>query len=134
MRERFIPFRAALLRVRADSTRTLAATVILLAGLTWGTASAPRSTAAAIAAPKAYIGLYGTNEIAVLDTATGRVLGTIKVPAGPEAVIVARDGQRVYVSSEDATQVSVIDTATDKVIKTLDLGRTPEGMALSRDG
>jgi YVTN family beta-propeller protein len=70
----------------------------------------------------------------VLDTATGRVLGTIKVPAGPEAVIVAPDGQRVYVSSEDATQVSVIDTATDKVIKTLDLGRTPEGMALSRDG
>ena len=90
--------------------------------------------AAADTAPKAYVGLYGDDAIGVLDTATGRTLRTIKVPAGPEAVIVSPDGSRVYVSSEDATQVSVIDTATDAVVKTLDLGAFPEGMALSRDG
>jgi len=119
--------------LRGTLVRTLAAASLLLVNLTWGTVSAQSPTAGAPATPKAYIGLYGSNTIGVLDTATGRILRTIKVPAGPEAVIVAPDGRRVYVSSEDATQLSVIDTATDKVIKTLDLGRSPEGMALSRD-
>jgi len=133
MKNRLTPFRGALLPVRAGSTRTLAAALFLLTALMWGPLSVPRPTAAATAAPKAYIGLYGNNTIGVLDTATGHVLRTIKIPAGPEAVIVTPDGRRVYVSSEDATELSVIDTATDKVIKTLDLGRSPEGMALSRD-
>jgi YVTN family beta-propeller protein len=131
MRERRIPFFSVRLRDRAGGAATLAV-ALLLTGLMWG-ASIPRPTAAANTAPKAYIGLYGNNTIGVLDTATGHILRTIKVPAGPEAVIATPDGRRVYVSSEDATQLSVIDTATDKVIKTLDLGRSPEGMALSRD-
>jgi YVTN family beta-propeller protein len=132
MRERRILFFSVLLRRRAGGARTLAV-ALLLTGLMWGTVPAPGPTAAATAAPKAYIGLYGNNTIGVLDTATGHVLRTIKVPAGPEAVIATPDGRRVFVSSEDATQLSVIDTATDKVIKTLDLGKSPEGMALSRD-
>jgi YVTN family beta-propeller protein len=134
MRKRIGLFRAALRRVRAGGMRILAAAMLLLTGLIWGGMSGPRSTAAAVTAPKAYIGLYGASAIAVLDTATGHVLRMIKVPAGPEAVIISPNGRRVYVSSEDATQITVIDTTTDRVIKTLDLGRSPEGMALSRDG
>jgi len=132
MSDKSIPRRAGR---RARLTRgawTGAAALILLAGLIPGGAPTP-SPAAEGAAPKAYIGLYGNNTVGVLDTATGHILRTIKVPAGPEAVIVTPNGRRVYVSSEDATQLSVIDTATDKVVKTLELGRTPEGMALSRD-
>ncbi|HEV2439974.1 MAG TPA: cupredoxin domain-containing protein [bacterium] len=113
--------------------RALAAVLTLAVCIISGGSVGPRATAAS-AAPKAYIGLYGDDAIGVLDTASGRLVSTIKVPAGPEAVIVSPDGGRVYVSSEDATQVSVIDTATDTVIKTLDLGAFPEGMALSRDG
>jgi YVTN family beta-propeller protein len=132
MRGRLIPSSGVLLRVRAGGVPTLAVALLLM-GLMWGTVSAPGPTAAATAVPKAYIGFYGNNTIGVLDTATGHVLRTIKVPTGPEAVIVTPNGRRVYVSSEDATQLSVIDTATDKVIATLNLGKSPEGMALSRD-
>ncbi|HEX9246051.1 MAG TPA: cytochrome D1 domain-containing protein [bacterium] len=134
MTDKSIQCRAARPRglTRARAARRLTAALVLVTGLTGGGALTP-SPAAEVAAPKAYIGLYGNNTVGVLDTATGRILHTIKVPAGPEAVIVTPDGRRVYVSSEDATQLSVIDTTTDKVIKTLDLGRTPEGMALSRD-
>ena len=117
---------------RVSRARTLATALVLLVGLAGGSASTAHP-AAAVGGPKAYVGLYGNNTIGVLDTATGRVLKTIKVPAGPEAVIVTPDGRRVYASSEDATELSVIDTATDRVVKTLELGRTPEGMALSRD-
>jgi YVTN family beta-propeller protein len=113
--------------------RVLGAILTLAMCIVSGGPAGPRATAAAVA-PKAYIGLYGDDAIGVLDTASGRLLRTIKVPAGPEAVIVSPDGSRVYVSSEDATQVSVIDTATDAVVNTLDLGAFPEGMALSRDG
>ena len=113
--------------------RALAAVLTLVVCIVSGGRVGPRATAATVA-PKAYIGLYGENAIGVLDTASGRLLRTIKVPDGPEAVIVSPDGGRVYVSSEDATQVSVIDTATDAVVNTLALGAFPEGMALSRDG
>lgn len=117
---------------RGAVLKILAALLIATAAM-WAVPSAPRASAAA-GAVKAYIGLYGDDAIGVLDTASGRLIRTIKVPEGPEAVIVAPGGRRVYVSSEDATAVSVIDTATDQVIKTLDVGAFPEGMALSRDG
>jgi YVTN family beta-propeller protein len=123
MRHTFTLLYGGLLRARG--ARIMAAALLLLTGLTLGGASSP--SAAATGAPKAYIGLYGASAVDVLDTATGHVLRTIKVPAGPEAVIVPPNGQRVYVSSEDATQLSVIDTTTDRVIKTLDLGRSPRG-------
>jgi YVTN family beta-propeller protein len=78
--------------------RTLAAALVLLTALAWGGGvSASSSMAAATAASKAYIGLYGNNSVGVIDTATGHVLRTIKVPAGPEAVIVTPNGRRVYV-------------------------------------
>jgi YVTN family beta-propeller protein len=121
-----------LLRARHDAPKVFAAVLILAAGLIAGVRTGP--PAAAADAPKAYIGLYGDDAIGVLDTASGRLLRTIKVAEGPEAVIVAPGGKRVYVSSEDATTLSVIDTATDTVVRTLDVGTFPEGMALSRDG
>ncbi|HLW58606.1 MAG TPA: cytochrome D1 domain-containing protein [bacterium] len=132
MRNGVSPFRTGLLRVRAGGASALMAALVV-GGLIWGGMSGPSPSAVAATAPKAYIGLYGSSSVAVLDTATGRVLRTIKVPAGPEAVIVTPNGRRVYVSGEDATELSVIDTATDTVIRTLDLGRSPQGMALSRD-
>src|SRR5690242_600970 len=115
-------------RARRNTAKVLAAVVILAAGTAWGIRGGPPRAAAA-GAPKAYVGLYGDDAIGVLDTASGRILRTIKVADGPEAVIVAQGGKRVYVSSEDATTISVIDTATDRVVKTLDVGAFPEGMS-----
>jgi YVTN family beta-propeller protein len=113
--------------------RALVTALMVLGGLMWGSAAGP-SPAAGLSAPKAYVGLYGSDAIGVVDTATGRTLKTIKVPPGPEAVIATANGRRVYVSSEDATQLTVIDATRDAIVKTITLGRSPEGMALSRDG
>ena len=36
-----------------------------------------------LSSSKAYVGLFKDNAVAVVDTAAGKVLGTIPVPAGP---------------------------------------------------
>ena len=56
------------------------------------------------AAPKAYVGLFKDNAIAVLDTGTNRVQGTVPVPQGPHGIVITPDGRKVYVSSDGASR------------------------------
>jgi len=104
--------------------------VALLGGCAVGTGS----VSAAGAAPKAYVGLFKDDAVAVIDTAQNKVLGTIAVPKGPHGLVVTPDGRKVYVSSDGASTVSVIDTATDRVVATIDVGANPHGLAVSGDG
>ena len=67
--------------MRNAPLKGLAAALVLATGIIWGSPIGPHVTAAG-AAPKAYIGLYGDDAVGVLDTASGRLLRTIKVPAG----------------------------------------------------
>jgi YVTN family beta-propeller protein len=99
-------------------------------------AAAAQPTPASAAAPagKAYVGVFKDNAVAVLDTATARVLGTIPVPKGPHGLVMTPDGRKVYVSSDGASTVSVIDTTTDRVVSSIDAGPNPHGLAISPDG
>src|SRR5215467_2816149 len=90
--------------------------------------------AEAAAAPKAYVGLFKDNAIAVLDTGTNGVQGTIPVPQGPHGIVITPDGRKVYVSSDGASTVSVIDTQTDKVVRSIEVGTNPHGLAITPDG
>src|SRR5512132_3566484 len=103
--------------------------VILMSG--W--AAGPGSLSAA-GAPKAYVGLFKDDAVAVLDTAQNKVVGTIAVPKGPHGLVVTPDGRKVYVSSDGASTVSVIDTGTDRVVASIDVGANPHGLAVSGDG
>jgi YVTN family beta-propeller protein len=85
-------------------------------------------------APKAYVGLFKDNAVAVLDTDSRQVLRTIPVPPGPHGLVIAPDGAKVFVSSDGASSVSVIDTATDELVDTIDVGPTPHGLSISPDG
>src|SRR4029434_9205935 len=88
----------------------------------------------AAAAPKAYVGLFKDNAIAVLDTGTNHVQGTIPVPQGPHGIVITPDGRKVYVSSDGASTVSVIDTQTDKIVRSIEVGTNPHGLAIAPDG
>jgi len=103
--------------------------VILMSG--WAAATGSLSAAGA---PKAYVGLFKDDAVAVLDTAQGKVVGTIAVPKGPHGLVVTPDGRKVYVSSDGASTVSVIETAADRVIASIDVGANPHGLAVSGDG
>ena len=89
---------------------------------------------AATTAPKAYIGLFKDNAVAVFDTASNSVMKTIPIPAGPHGLVVTPDGRWVYASSDGDSVVSVIDTRTDQVAATIEVGQTPHGLAITPDG
>src|SRR3989475_6099792 len=103
--------------------------LVLMGGWVVGTGSL-----SAAGAPKAYVGLFKDDAVAVIDTAQNRVLNTIPVPKGPHGLVVTPDGRKVYVSSDGASTVSVIDTATDRVVASIDVGANPHGLAVSGDG
>ena len=92
------------------------------------------SSLSAAGAPKAYVGLFKDDAVAVLDTAQNKVVGIIAVPKGPHGLVVTPDGRKVYVSSDGASTVSVIDTATDRVVASIEVGANPHGLAVSGDG
>jgi YVTN family beta-propeller protein len=92
------------------------------------------SVAAAAASPKAYVGLFQDNAVAVLDAGSGRLLRTIPVAAGPHGLVITKDGRQVYVSSDGSSVVSVIDTDSDRVSRTIEVGKEPHGLALTPDG
>ncbi len=92
------------------------------------------TAAVAHAGPKAYVGLFKENAVAVIDTADNRLLGKIAVPPGPHGLVVTPDGGRVYVSSDGDSKVSVIDTASDTVTASIDVGKSPHGLAITPDG
>src|SRR5213078_4950225 len=99
--------------------------LVLMGGWVVGTGS--RSAAGA---PKAYVGLFKDDAVAVVDTAQNKVLSTISVPKGPHGLVVTPDGHKVYVSSDGASTVSVIDTARDRVVTSIDVGANPHGLAV----
>jgi YVTN family beta-propeller protein len=82
---------------------------------------------------KAYVGLFGDQAVAVLDTVTNQVLKTIPVTA-PDGLIVTPDGAKVYVSSADTGTVKVITTADDEIASTIEVGAKPAGIAVTPDG
>ncbi len=103
--------------------------LVLVAGCVVGT-----NAVWAAGAPKAYVGLFKDDAVAVIDTGQNKVIGTISVPKGPHGLVVTPDGRKVYVSSDGASTVSVIDTANDRVVAHIDVGATPHGLAVSGDG
>jgi len=109
------------------------AAVLWMLALMSGWAAGPGSPSAD-GAPKAYVGLFKDDAVAVIDTAQNKVLGTIAVPKGPHGLVATPDGRKVYVSSDGASTVSVIDSATDRVVASLEVGANPHGLAVSGDG
>jgi YVTN family beta-propeller protein len=106
---------------------------VLVLALMGGWALGTDSPSAA-GAPKAYVGLFKDDAVAVLDTAQNKVVGTIAVSKGPHGLVVTPDGRKVYVSSDGASTVSVIDSATDRVVASIEVGANPHGLAVSGDG
>ena len=60
---------------------------------------------AAAAAPFAYASNEGSASVSVIDTATDRVVATLKVGAKPRGIAISADGSRLYVSDQTANRI-----------------------------
>jgi YVTN family beta-propeller protein len=69
----------------------------------------------------------------VTSLAEPTVVGTIKVGAEPEGVIVSPDGRTLYVANQGSRILSVVDAASRRVTP-VKLRNTPRFVATSRDG
>jgi PQQ-dependent catabolism-associated beta-propeller protein len=72
--------------------------------------------------------------IAVVDTASAKVLQVLKAGSDPEQFDLSRDGRRLYVSNEDSATVTVVDIPTGNVVTRIAVGHEPEGVRVSPDG
>lgn len=102
----------------------------LVAGMSLVIANAEASTPVT---QHAYVGNYGNNTVAVIDTATQTVINTVPVGSYPRGVAVAPDGQYAYVTNANDNSVSVIDTGTETVVNTIPVGSYPIGVAVTPD-
>jgi YVTN family beta-propeller protein len=92
------------------------------------------AAAAYAAGPKAYIGLFKDNAVAVVDTADNRLLTTIPIPPGPHGMVITPDGSRALVVSQGPGILTVIDVARDEVMGTVKVGTLPHWIALGPGG
>src|ERR1700755_1382886 len=102
---------------RISQVGVVALVALALALLAW--VQSPTKAQAA-SGPKAYVGIFKDNVVAVIDTSTNKVLSNIPIPAGPHGLVITPDGRWVYVSSDGDSKVSVIDTNTDTVTATIE--------------
>lgn len=59
---------------------------------------------------------YGAGALGVIDPATLKVVGRIKLPAHPESFQLEPDGTRLFVNLPDARRIAVVDRAQQAVI------------------
>ena len=81
---------------------------------------------------RAYVTNQWDKTVSVVNTSSGAVLVTIKVPYAPNAIVVSQvSGQnRAYVAM--STGVAVIDTGTNKVVDVKPLTRTVDTITVGR--
>ncbi|MBV8806184.1 MAG: beta-propeller fold lactonase family protein, partial [Sinobacteraceae bacterium] len=72
--------------------------------------------------------------IAIIDTATLKLVKLLKSGSDPEQFDLSHDGKQLFVTNEDAGTVSVVAIATGAVEATIPVGKEPEGVRVSPDG
>lgn len=72
--------------------------------------------------------------IAIVDTASRKVIEVLKAGSDPEQFDISTDGKRLFVANEDAAMTSVVDIGSGKVIARIAVGREPEGVATAPNG
>src|SRR6266545_3171371 len=92
--------RLASRRIRMRSSFVRAVVLLLCCG----------GVVAAKAAPFAYVSNEGSSSVSIIDTATDKVVSTMKIGQKPRGIAISPDGKRLYISDQTANALRVIDT------------------------
>ena len=83
---------------------------------------------------RVYVTNSAGNTIDVVDSATNKVVQTIKGIEVPHGVNFSPDGKRVYISNESEGVLDVVDRESGAIIKTIPLSGHPNNIAITKDG
>lgn len=72
--------------------------------------------------------------VAVIDTATNKVIKVLQAGSDPEQFALSPDGKRLFVANEDSAQTSVVDVESGTIVARIQVGREPEGVGMSPSG
>jgi YVTN family beta-propeller protein len=72
--------------------------------------------------------------IAIIDTASQRVVRMLAAGSDPEQFDLSADEKRLFVANEDAGRASVVDIASGRIIASIPVGIEPEGVTVSPNG
>lgn len=72
--------------------------------------------------------------IAIVDTASHKVLRLLRAGSDPEQFAMSADGRRLFVANEDTATVSVVEIESGTVLEKIAVGREPEGVGITPDG
>lgn len=76
----------------------------------------------------------GSNELAAIDPAGGRLLWTMPVGNRPSEVLVTRDGRTAFVSVRNENKVKVVDLSSRAMVGEATVGTQPDTLSLTPDG
>ena len=82
----------------------------------------------------AYYAMFEQKQIAVINTKSNSIVGTLPTVEEPALLGISPDGKRLYVTIYKTGMLSVIDTATNLVVKNVLVGSGPGGVSVSPDG
>lgn len=97
------------------------------------TKCAPKGVAAHKQSKLLYVSESATNQIAVLELPSGRVLLRTKVPAGPGRLAVTPSGSHLLVLNSTAGVLTMLNTQNNRMVAAIPIGPTPGFMTVSKD-
>jgi YVTN family beta-propeller protein len=93
----------------------------------WGAALTPEGA-------QLYVANKGSNNVSVINTASGIVTGSIPVGTAPWGLGINPSGMLAYVANSGSGTVSVIDIAANSVITNIQVGSNPHWLSFTPDG
>jgi len=77
---------------------------------------------------------FAADGIAVIDTASRKLVKLLKAGSDPEQFDISTDGRRLFISNEDASTMSVLNVANGALESTVHVGNEPEGVRVAPNG
>ncbi|MCU6435837.1 hypothetical protein LPB67_18840 [Undibacterium sp. Jales W-56] len=81
-----------------------------------------------------YVVCGDSNQLGLVDTASGKMTGTVPLGDSPEMFGLSPDGKTAYVSIEDENTVAAYDLQTKAKLFDVATGGEPEGVFVTPDG
>jgi DNA-binding beta-propeller fold protein YncE len=66
--------------------------------------------------------------VSLIDTQDMRVVGSVRVPGGPDCMDITPEGNELWVTQRFLRRVAIVDIATMKLVASIPVGKSPHGV------